>query len=147
MTISQATNARMRLLGRVLALVAAASLFLCSCGPGEQAGTGPVAQPRAPAASRGEAAERVPGKVIAVYEQVLRTGHPPPGYVGGRVFENRERRLPPGGNYHEFDVNPKVSGRNRGAERLIVELDTGKGWYTADHYRTFVPIERSARER
>lgn len=137
----------MKTLVRALALLAATSLFLASCAPGERAGPEPESRQRAPAASRGGTAARIPENVLAVYEQVLRTGHAPPGYVGGRVFENRERRLPSGGRYQEFDVNPKVSGRNRGAERLIVELGTGKGWYTADHYRTFLPIERSARER
>jgi ribonuclease T1 len=77
--------------------------------------------------ARPEAAARIPEHVIAVYQHVLRTGHAPPGHVGGRVFENREQRLPSGGNYHEFDVNPKIAGRNRGAERLIVDLDRGAG--------------------
>ena len=36
-----------------------------------------------------------------------RGGRPLPGYVGGRDFQNRERRLPPG-RYREYDVNPKL---------------------------------------
>ncbi len=66
-------------------------------------------------------------------------GRPLPGYVGGRTFENRERRLPRG-RYREYDVNPRVPGKHRGAERLVIEQRTGKAYYTDDHYRTFVPI-------
>jgi hypothetical protein len=39
-----------------------------------------------------------------------RHGDPLPGYVGGRTFQNRERRLPPG-RYREYDVNPKFQAR------------------------------------
>ncbi len=62
-----------------------------------------------------------------------------PGYIGGRVFQNRERRLPPG-HYREYDVNPKVRGRSRDAERIVIEQDTGRAYYTGNHYRTFIPL-------
>ncbi|MDF0642771.1 MAG: ribonuclease domain-containing protein [Nitrospira sp.] len=68
-----------------------------------------------------------------------RQGVPPPGYVGGRAFQNRERRLPLG-LYREYDVNPKRQGRPRDAERIVIEEKTGRAYYTADHYRTFVPF-------
>ena len=68
-----------------------------------------------------------------------RHGTPLPGYVGGREFQNRERRLP-WGRYREYDVNPKLRGRGRDAERLVIEQRTGKAYYTGDHYRTFVPL-------
>ena len=68
-----------------------------------------------------------------------RNGTPLPGYVGGRDFQNRERRLP-WGHYREYDVNPKLRGRVRDAERLVIEQRTGKAYYTGDHYRTFVPL-------
>lgn len=66
-------------------------------------------------------------------------GSPLPGYVGGREFQNRERRLPRG-RYREYDVNPKMRGRGRDAERIVIEQRTGKAYYTEDHYRTFVPL-------
>ncbi|MDZ4854803.1 MAG: ribonuclease domain-containing protein [Nitrospirota bacterium] len=66
-------------------------------------------------------------------------GNTLPGYIGGRVFQNRERRLPPG-HYREYDVNPKVRGRSRDAERIVIEQDTGKAYYTGNHYRTFIPL-------
>jgi len=68
-----------------------------------------------------------------------RRGLPLPGYVGGRNFQNRERRLPPG-RYREYDVNPKIRGRGRDAERIVIEQRSGKAYYTGDHYRTFVPL-------
>lgn len=71
-----------------------------------------------------------------------RNGVPLPGYVGGRDFNNRERRLPPG-RYREYDVNPKVRGQSRDAERIVIEQRTGKAYYTGDHYRTFIPLNRN----
>ncbi|WP_367865356.1 ribonuclease domain-containing protein [Pedobacter sp. WC2423] len=38
--------------------------------------------------------------------------------------------------YKEYDVNPKVKGQNRGAERIIIGAD-GTRYYTGDHYKTF----------
>ena len=82
----------------------------------------------------------VPDKVYEVFESIrIHHGEPPLGYVGGRTFENRERRLPRG-RYREYDVNPKMRGRDRGAERLVIEQRTGKAYYTDDHYRTFTAI-------
>jgi ribonuclease T1 len=68
-----------------------------------------------------------------------RGGAPLPGYIGGRDFQNRERRLPRG-RYREYDVNPKIQGRSRDAERIVIERRTGKAYYTGDHYRTFIPL-------
>jgi ribonuclease T1 len=68
-----------------------------------------------------------------------RGGIPLPGYIGGRDFQNRERRLPRG-YYQEYDVNPKIRGRGRDAERIVIERRTGKAYYTGDHYRTFIPL-------
>ena len=68
-----------------------------------------------------------------------RHGEPLPGYVGGRTFQNRERVLPRG-YYREYDVHPKVAGKNRGAERIVIDQRSGKAYYTADHYRSFVPM-------
>ena len=48
-----------------------------------------------------------------------------PGYIGGGAFQNRERRLPRG-HYREYHVNPKIRGRSRDAERIVIEQDTGR---------------------
>jgi len=83
---------------------------------------------------------RAPAKAYALLEALQRrNGEPLAGYVGGKVFQNRERRLPRG-RYKEYDVNRKVPGRSRDSERLVIEQDTGKAYYTDDHYRTFFPL-------
>lgn len=87
----------------------------------------------------------VPAKVAKVLKHIDETGEAPRGYVGGRHFGNFERRLPrrskSGKNvkYQEWDVNPKVQGKNRGAERLVTGSD-GSAWYTKDHYKSFKRI-------
>jgi len=82
----------------------------------------------------------VPQKVYNLLQRLEeRGGSPLPGYVGGREFQNRERRLPRG-RYREYDVNPKIQGQSRDAERIVIEQRTGKAYYTGDHYRTFTPL-------
>ncbi len=86
----------------------------------------------------------IPKKVYEVLNYVRANGETMPGYVGGRTFQNREKRLAMSENgkkirYQEWDVNPKERGRNRGAERLITS-DT-KAFYTDDHYKTFQEIK------
>ena len=76
-------------------------------------------------------------EVLAAIQQ--NRGKPPPGYVGGRTFMNRERRLP-SGRYREYDIHPLVPGRNREAERIVVDQHNGKAYYTGDHYRFFIPM-------
>jgi ribonuclease T1 len=80
----------------------------------------------------------IPRKAIDVLQIIRNTGQAPEGYVGGRVFQNREGRLSAGGDYREFDVDPHQGNRN--AERLIVEWKTKKAWYTGDHYQTFTAM-------
>jgi ribonuclease T1 len=83
----------------------------------------------------------VPQKAWDVLAEIQRRhGEPPPGYVGGRTFGNREHRLPRG-KYREYDVNPKKPGRSRGTERIVIEQRTGKAYYSSDHYETFVPMD------
>ncbi|HXJ77878.1 MAG TPA: ribonuclease domain-containing protein [Candidatus Methylomirabilis sp.] len=82
----------------------------------------------------------VPEKAREVLAEIQkRNGEPLPGYVGGRAFGNRERRLPRG-TYREYDVNPKKPGKNRGTERIVIEQRTGKAYYSRDHYQTFTPM-------
>lgn len=68
-------------------------------------------------ASHGNLCEVLPGKAI-----------------GGDRFSNRERKLPPGEQYYEADVNYDCGKRN--VERVVF---TGEGevWLTKDHYKTF----------
>jgi len=68
-----------------------------------------------------------------------RDGAPLPGYIGGREFQNRERRLPRG-NYREYDVNPKIRGHSRDAERLVREQHTGNFYNAAAPYQIYTPL-------
>lgn len=100
----------------------------------------PTLSDRQIAGPRTEAEHAAPEKAYVLLEALQRrNGEPLPGYVGGKVFQNRERRLPRG-RYKEYDVNRRVPGRSRGPERLVIDQDTGKAYYTDDHYRTFVPL-------
>ncbi|HMV16067.1 MAG TPA: ribonuclease domain-containing protein [Chitinophagales bacterium] len=88
----------------------------------------------------------VPEKALKVLDFIKANKKAPEGYVGGRHFGNYERRLPErdaAGNkvsYQEWDINPKVDGRNRGPQRLVTGND-GSAWYTPDHYQTFREIK------
>ena len=93
--------------------------------------------PTAPHIRYGQAAPQRAQELLVRLQ--ARHGKPLPGYVGGREFQNREHRLPPG-HYREYDVHPKIRGRSRDAERIIIEQDTGRAYYTGDHYRTFLPM-------
>jgi ribonuclease T1 len=88
----------------------------------------------------------VPTKALQVLKYVREHGVAMDGYVGGRRFGNFENLLPKKDKtgkrieYQEWDVNPKIQGKNRGAERLITGSD-GKAYYTDDHYRSFLLVE------
>jgi ribonuclease T1 len=87
---------------------------------------------------------RIPAKAFKVLKYVRENGVAPSGYEGGRRFGNYEKRLPQKDgnqriNYQEWDVNPKIQGKNRGAERLITS--PVKAYYTGDHYRTFIEMK------
>jgi ribonuclease T1 len=89
----------------------------------------------------------VPAKAFKVFAYVQQTNRAPDGYVGGRRFGNFEGHLPRQDlegrriDYQEWDVNPRVNGRNRGAERLVTGSD-GRAWYTSDHYNSFIQIKK-----
>ena len=90
-------------------------------------------------------AGNVPQKALNVLKYVRDNDSAMDGYVGGRRFGNFENLLPKKDasgkriSYQEWDVNPKVNGKNRGTERLITGSD-GKAYYTNDHYRSFVEV-------
>lgn len=88
----------------------------------------------------------IPKNVLDVLSFVRDNGCAPENFVGGRTFQNREKRLPktaPGGRkitYREWDVHPKTPGKNRGPDRLVTG-DDGSAWYTDDHYKTFKKLD------
>jgi len=89
----------------------------------------------------------IPAYVIKTLDYVRKNNKAPDGFVGGRVFQNREKRLPEYDNsshkvtYNEWDVHPKKEGVNRGAERLITSAKDA--YYTKDHYQTFTHIDET----
>ncbi len=107
----------------------------------------PGAETVSPAATSDEQhVVRIPQKVYDVLKYIKDHHQAMPGYVGGRIFSNREELLPREDNkgkpvlYHEWDVNPKIDGQNRGTERIITGTD-GRAWYTNDHYHSFRQIK------
>ena len=57
---------------------------------------------------------------------------------GGAVHQNRERQLPIGGNYREYDAQVYTQrGQSRGAKRLVVNVDSLAAWYSPNHYTDF----------
>jgi ribonuclease T1 len=123
-----------------LLLVLAGGALAIGLDPGPGPGNA-IAEAASSAATATDAEPLVPERARATLAEIQRLGgEPPPGHVGGRTFQNRERRLPRG-HYREYDVNPRRAGRPRDAERIVIEQKSGKAYYTGDHYRTFVPIE------
>ena len=88
----------------------------------------------------------VPQKAIAVLQYIRANNKAPEGYVGGRHFGNYEQNLPERDqtgkriDYKEWDIHPKIEGKNRGAQRIVTGSD-GSAWYTADHYQSFTEIK------
>jgi ribonuclease T1 len=85
---------------------------------------------------------KAPAHALETLEYILEYNKAPEGYVGGRMFQNREGILPRGSSlrYQEWDVHPKSHGESRGAERLLTCSD-GSAYYTDDHYRSFVKLK------
>ncbi|WP_425387952.1 ribonuclease domain-containing protein [Amycolatopsis nigrescens] len=73
---------------------------------------------------------------------------PPPGIAGGKIFEDRERKLPVcddggGSQWREFDVYPPgPSGRL--ADRIVIcfaqRIPLYSRQYSPDHFATFDPF-------
>ncbi len=87
----------------------------------------------------------IPVKVFEILNYINEHQSPPNGYVGGRKFKNLEGLLPKTSEqnkiiiYKEWDVNPKVKGKNRGPQRLITN-NFGNAYYSDDHYKSFKKI-------
>jgi RHS repeat-associated protein len=91
----------------------------------------------------------IPATALSTLQAIDSSGAAPPGYQGGRPFENDGRNngetLPKSdgnGNpikYREWDVKPSQPGVNRGGERIVTGSD-GSAWYTNNHYQTFTKL-------
>ncbi len=85
------------------------------------------------------AAER--DALLATLALIDRNG-PYPYRKDGSTFSNREALLPvqPRGYYREYTV-PTPGATTRGARR-VVQGKGGETWYTSNHYKSFVRIDR-----
>lgn len=91
----------------------------------------------------------IPQRARDAAAYVEKNGNAPPGFRGGRTFENDGHaggqflpKIDKNGNsisYREWDVNPYTKGVNRGGERIVT--GGGKAYYTNDHYDTFTEIK------
>jgi len=88
----------------------------------------------------------IPLEAIEVFQYAMtHGGETKKDYRGNTIFSNRERNLPQTENgvilkYKEYDIHLWIKGQNRGPERVVIS-SKGTGYYTADHYRTFIKIE------
>ncbi|MFJ4658284.1 ribonuclease domain-containing protein [Nocardia sp. NPDC088792] len=120
---------------------------------GSPAATSSVAKTTAPKPGARPPVSEQLAKVPGVPDQAYRTlteidaGRWPgsansPGTHGGDTWNNRDGQLPRTDssgkriNYQEWDVNPKIPGQTRDAQRIITGSD-GSAYYTGDHYKTF----------
>ena len=83
-------------------------------------------------------------KIEKVYAEAKRTNYNSTlkGYKGASEFKNTKKILPSGKSekYVEFDLDPKIKGVKRNMERIVIEKNSGKVYYTNNHYETFVEI-------
>lgn len=63
-------------------------------------------------------------------------------YYYGKRFWNEGNPLPVRTEYTEYDVNAKIKGKGRDAERIVMGKN-GRVYYTNDHYGHFVDITDS----
>ena len=109
--------------------------------------SGKVAAGCAPVPSS-TAGRTIPQRAFDVLNHLKGHGYSPmTGYKGGKIFSNDGRDasgvLPSKyGPFKEFDIDPKMAGRPRNAERIVVGFgDGGAAWYTPDHYGNFYLME------
>jgi ribonuclease T1 len=60
-------------------------------------------------------------------------------YAGGQYY-NREAELPSGDTYYEYDVYPRACGAARDAYRIVWDSDTGRVWFSPNHYTDFYQL-------
>lgn len=89
----------------------------------------------------------IPNEAFEIFKYALtHDGQTRPSFRGNTRFGNRERKLPQRNSfgkqitYKEYDIYPWKKGKNRGPERVVIDSE-GNGYYTSDHYRTFIKIE------
>ncbi len=128
-----------------LSLLAALVFTAAACaGPAAPAAAPGAVRTGVPATTPGCSAgpAGVPQKAFTVADYArAHGGSPPPGYVGGTTFDNRERHLDSRlGPFREYDVNPHRAGVDRGPRRVVLGRTHAASYYTGDHYTSFVTM-------
>jgi guanyl-specific ribonuclease Sa len=136
-----------RLLARLLILAALAAIAWFVWSQQQKATQiHPVNTPAPTDQGQSLPSNSTPAYVLEVLRFVRKNGQAPDEFVGGREFQNKEKRLPAKDaqnkriRYSEWDVHPKVKGQTRGPERLVTGSDHS-AYYTKDHYKTFLKID------
>lgn len=89
--------------------------------------------------------KEVPKAALETLKYIRKYNKAPDGYEGGRIFFNREKKLPIKDingskiKYQEWDIYKLRKGKNRGPHRLVTS--SSKAYYTYDHYETFILIQ------
>lgn len=131
---------------RLLALLAVLLLLGLWLWPGARAPGPPAGEAGPPSAAPLARDAALPAFLPAEAHDVLRRiarGGPFAYRQDGRVFHNRERRLPPQprGYYREYTVATPGSP-DRGPRRIVTGGQPPQEyWYTDDHYRSFRRFE------
>lgn len=116
-----------------------------TAGTSEPANASNAIRPRASMPAAADARSAIPAAERVQLEKTLALiarGGPFPYSKDGTVFSNREALLPAQqrGYYREYTV-PTPGESTRGARR-VVQGKSGETWYTRDHYKTLVRIDR-----
>ncbi len=117
----------------------------CSTGKGRSNPPTVLPQPKPSGGGTGIGAltlSQAPRHVRKMIHHLKSVRHfrPPKGYKGGRLFRNREGRLPHHTTYYEYDLHPLRPNLSRGPERLVMDQQKSVFYYTKDHYTTFIQI-------
>nr|WP_260959797.1 DUF637 domain-containing protein [Pseudomonas citri] len=69
----------------------------------------------------------------------IEAGGPFPHRKDGTVFKNKEGKLPDG-DYREYTVDTP-GANNRGTRRVVQDANSGRLYYTDDHYENFIQVD------
>jgi hypothetical protein len=59
------------------------------------------------------------------------------GFAPPKKYHNTNGQLPNNGDYMEYDIERTYEFSDRGTRRIVLDIKSGRAWYTNDHYDTF----------
>jgi guanyl-specific ribonuclease Sa len=78
----------------------------------------------------------IPKQAYRVLNEFAKTGELPKNFCPAHKFVDKFKQLPKNGNYMTLDIIREYPNQ-RGVRRIVVDLLSGKAWYTNNHYETF----------